>query len=80
MDSDEDGKQPKLFQIEKCVESKDFGSPTAEYHVQYKPVDMETVDIINLHIKKDQDRYQRQEHNHEGTTNLPVVQCRQWQV
>ena len=51
---DEEGEEGKFLQIEQRREGKHFGSILAKHHVEHEAVDMEAVEVVDLHIEEDQ--------------------------
>jgi hypothetical protein len=52
VDSYEEGEQAQFLKIEQGVEGKYFGCTGGKYHVDYEAIDVETVEIVDLHVEE----------------------------
>ena len=51
---DEEGEESKFLQIEQRREGKHFGGILANHHVEHEAVDMESVEVVDLHVEEDE--------------------------
>ena len=79
-DAYENQEQKNFFDIQHCVKGEDICGMRTEHHIQHKAVDVEAVDVEDLHIEKQQQAHNRYEGDEAYPSPFPLAAQAQWDI